>query len=89
VPEPPSLSNCLLQYICITDHEDAMAASKIATVTLRIEPEIKEALQRAAELEHRSIAKIVEVLIREHCRVKGIATGDTSNNKRAAREATL
>ena len=27
-------------------------------------------------------------LIREHCRVKGIATGDTSNNKRAAKGAT-
>ena len=54
-----------------------MAASKTATLTLRIEPEIKEALQRAAGLEHRSIANMVEVLIREHCRVKGIATGDT------------
>jgi len=50
--------------------------------------EIKLALQRAAELEHRSIANMVEVLIREHCRVKGIATGDTSNNKRAAKGAT-
>ena len=60
--------------------------------TSRVEPtavpEIKEALQRAAELEHRSIANMVEVLIREHCRVKGIATGGTSNNKRAAKGAT-
>lgn len=61
-----------------------MAASKTATLTLRIEPEIKEALQRAAELEHRSIANMVEVLIREHCRVKGIAA-TTSNNKRAGK----
>ncbi len=65
-----------------------MAASKTATLTLRIEPEMKQALQRAAELEHRSIANMVEVLIREHCRVKGIAMGDTSNNKRTARGAT-
>ncbi|MBE0548354.1 MAG: DUF1778 domain-containing protein [Rubrivivax sp.] len=63
-----------------------MAASKTATLTLRIEPEIKKALQRAAELEHRSIANMVEVLIREHCRVKGIATA-TSNNKRAGKGA--
>jgi hypothetical protein len=61
-----------------------MAASKTATLTLRIEPEIKQALQRAAELEHRSIANMVEVLIREHCRVKGI-TPTTSNNKRAGK----
>ena len=49
-----------------------MAASQTATLTLRIEPEINHALQRPAELEHRSIANMVEVLIREHCRVKGM-----------------
>ena len=64
-----------------------MAASKTATITLRIEPEIKQALQRAAELEHRSIANMVEVLIREHCRVKGIATGDTTSSKHAGKGA--
>jgi hypothetical protein len=65
-----------------------MAASKTATLTLRIEPGIKQALQRAAELEHRSIANMVEVMIREHCRAKGIATGVSSNNKRTAKGAT-
>ncbi len=65
-----------------------MAASKTATLTLRIEPEIKQALQRAAELEHRSIANMIEVLIREHCKVKGIATDVPTNNKRAAKGAT-
>ncbi|MBL0730626.1 DUF1778 domain-containing protein [Piscinibacter sp. HJYY11] len=65
-----------------------MAASKTATLTLRIEPEIKQALQRAAEMEHRSIANMVEVLIREHCRVKGIAPGVTSKSKRVAKGAT-
>ena len=42
--------------------------------------------QRAAELEHRSIANMVEVLIREHCRIKGIATAN-SNNKRMGKGA--
>ena len=64
-----------------------MAAIKTSTLTLRIEPKIKEALQRAAAMEHRSIANMVEVMIREHCRIKGIATGGTSNNKRAAKGA--
>lgn len=64
-----------------------MTASKTATLTLRVEPEIKRALQRAAELEHRSIANMIEVLIREHCRVKGIVTGDISNDKRVAKGA--
>ena len=49
---------------------------------------LEQLLRTAAVNEHRSIANMVEVLIREHCRVKGIATGDTSNNKRAAKGAT-
>ncbi|EGJ12177.1 type II toxin -antitoxin system TacA 1-like antitoxin [Rubrivivax benzoatilyticus] len=65
-----------------------MAASKTATLTLRIEPEIKQALQRAAELEHRSIANMIEVLIRDHCKAKGIATDASTNNKPAAKGAT-
>ena len=35
-----------------------MAASKTATLTLRIEPEIKEALLRAAEPQYRSLANM-------------------------------
>lgn len=65
-----------------------MAASKTATLTLRIEPEIKQALQRAAEREHRSIANMVEVLVLEHCKAKGIAAGPPTNNKRSAKGAT-
>lgn len=59
-----------------------------ATLTLPIELKIKNALQRTAELEHRLIANMVEVLTREHCWVKGIAAGEASNNKRAAKGAT-
>lgn len=44
-----------------------MATTKTATVTLRIDPAVKEALRSAAAREHRSIANMVEVLIREHC----------------------
>ena len=44
-----------------------MATAKTATLTFRIEPELKEALRAAAEREHRSIANMVAVLIMEHC----------------------
>ncbi|MHA7881137.1 MAG: type II toxin-antitoxin system antitoxin [Saccharospirillum sp.] len=44
-----------------------MATTKTATVTFRIDPAVKEALRTAAAREHRSIANMVEVLIREHC----------------------
>lgn len=44
-----------------------MATSKTTTLTFRIEPSLKEALRTAAAREHRSIANMVEVLIRDHC----------------------
>ena len=49
-----------------------MATAKTSTVTFRIEPELKEALRTAAEQEHRSIANMVAVLIRDHCKQTGI-----------------
>lgn len=44
-----------------------MATGKTATLSFRIEPGLKEALRIAAEQEHRSIANMVEVMIREYC----------------------
>ena len=50
-----------------------MATTKTATLTFRIDPGLKEALRTAAAHEHRSIANMVEMLIREHCGRNGIA----------------
>ncbi|MCG5512342.1 ribbon-helix-helix protein, CopG family [Ectothiorhodospira shaposhnikovii] len=50
-----------------------MATTKTATLTFRIEPNLKEALREAANREHRSIANMVEFLIRDYCDRKGIA----------------
>ena len=50
-----------------------MSTGKTSTLTFRIEPGLKEALRAAAEREHRSIANMVEVLIRNHCGSNGIA----------------
>lgn len=49
-----------------------MATGKTSTVTFRIEPALKEALRTAAEREHRSIANMVGVLIRDYCGRNGI-----------------
>lgn len=49
-----------------------MAGTKTATLTFRIEPRLKEALRAAAEREHRSIANMVEVMIREYCGKEGV-----------------
>ena len=50
-----------------------MATAKTTTLTFRIEPELKDALRTAAQQEHRSIANMVEILIRDHCERNGIA----------------
>jgi len=50
-----------------------MATGKTATLTFRIDPGLKEALRHAAHLEHRSIANMVEVMIRNHCEMNGIS----------------
>lgn len=44
-----------------------MATAKTTTLTFRIEPGLKEALRTAADREHRSIANMVEVMIRDYC----------------------
>jgi len=50
-----------------------MTKTKTATLNLRIDPTLKEALRAAATLDHRSIANMVELLIREHCQKVGIS----------------
>ncbi len=49
-----------------------MSPKKTATLNLRIDPAIKEAVKEAAELERRSVANFIEVLITEHCEDVGI-----------------
>jgi hypothetical protein len=53
-----------------------MATGKTATLTFRIEPQLKEALREAADREHRSIANMVEVLIRDYCGRNKIAISE-------------
>lgn len=40
-------------------------ADKNSTVSIRLTPELKEQLQRAAEAENRSVSNFVEMLIRQ------------------------
>lgn len=43
-----------------------MATDNTTTLTFRIEPGLKETLRTTASREHRSIANMVEVLIRDY-----------------------
>ncbi len=49
-----------------------MASAKTTTLTFRIEPDLKEALRTAAAREHRSIANMVEMMIRDYCGRNGV-----------------
>lgn len=55
-----------------------MARTKISTLNLRINPAIKNAVRQAAAREHRSVANMVEVLIRRHCDQAGISIKDNA-----------
>jgi len=62
---------------------ETMATGKTAILSFRIEPGLKDALRTAAEQEHRSIANMVEVMIREYCEKIGV---DTTSRKPKASE---
>jgi len=44
-----------------------MTSAKTATLTFRIEPELKEAVRITSVNEHRPIANMIAVMIREYC----------------------
>ena len=54
-----------------------MANVKTATLSFRIEPGLKEALRTVAEQEHRSIANMVAVMIRDYCGRNGVTIAKT------------
>jgi len=44
-----------------------MKAAKTETITVRIEPAVKAGLKAMAERERRSIANMIDVIIRDYC----------------------
>ena len=58
-----------------------MPRTKIATLNLRIAPGVKDAVREAAEREHRSVANMVEMLIRRHCDETGIQIPDEAGHR--------
>jgi hypothetical protein len=55
-----------------------MASAKTATLTFRIEPELKEAVRVASVNEHRSIANMIAVMIRDYCGRVGVEIAEPS-----------
>lgn len=50
-----------------------MTTIKSTTLTLRIDPMVKEGLRLLAEKEHRSLTNMVEVMIRDYCKLHNVA----------------
>ena len=55
---------------------ETIASAKTATLTFRIEPEFKAAVRTAAVNEHRSIANMIAVMIRNYFRRVGVQIQD-------------
>ncbi|MCM8857688.1 MAG: hypothetical protein LC539_18505 [Candidatus Thiodiazotropha sp.] len=61
-----------------------MAETKSTTLTVRVHPAVKEGLRTIAEQERRSMANMVEVMIRDYCGRNDIeiqGAGFTENDK--------
>ena len=50
-----------------------MAISKTDVISVRVPPDVKEALASAAKAERRSLASMVEVMVLGYCRDHGMA----------------
>jgi hypothetical protein len=59
------------------DKESPMARTrtKTATLTLRVDPKVKDLLAQAAQTDRRSLANMLEVMVIEYCRQHGAAIG--------------
>lgn len=58
-----------------------MAAIKSETITVRIEPAVKEGLKAMAEQERRSQANMIEIMIRDYCIRNGISIADNGSDR--------
>ncbi len=77
--ELKNMTQIALHLWCFLRTMHRMAKTKISTLNLRINPSIKEAVREAASREHRSVANMVEVLIRRHCDQAGITIPEQSD----------
>ncbi len=71
-----------LQCIYNSMIEPKMPSKKTTTLNLRVDPALKDAIRQAAVRENRSVANMVETLIRQHCENVGITIRDQQSQDR-------
>jgi hypothetical protein len=64
-----------------------MPRTKTSTLNLRIDPLLKHAVRQAADQEHRSVANMIEMLIRRHCSESGIEIDTAPHSSRRKNDA--
>jgi hypothetical protein len=57
---------------------------KTATMTLRVDPEIKAAAEKAAAHDRRSLTNLVEVLLVDHCKALNLYPSTPSDKETTA-----
>lgn len=60
-----------------------MAQTKSTTLTVRVHSEVKEGLRTAAEQKRRSLANMIEVMIRHYCDQARVRIAETGNGTKA------
>jgi hypothetical protein len=60
-----------------------MPPKKSSILNLRIDPALKEAVREAAHRDNRSIANLIEVLIRNHCAEIGLEIGEQQSRHKS------
>lgn len=55
---------------------------KTETLNLRVSPDLKELIRKAADHEHRTLANFIEVLVRKHCEEHSISVQDRQPQSR-------
>lgn len=65
-----------------------MAVTKTEVVSARVPPDVKAALSAAAEVERRSVASMLEVMVLSYCRDHGIVTPSAKSTRQHPNTAT-
>ena len=60
-----------------------MAETKTSTLTVRVSPSVKQVLRNAAENEHRSLANMLEIMIRDYCKRNKVPASKPSERESA------
>lgn len=67
-----TIPDMLSKTLAFFTQEQLVAVTKTEVVSVRVPPDVKAALVAAAEQERRSLASMVEFMVLEYCRSRGI-----------------